>query len=135
MLSAVETKEVPARALISTSFSTPHLGGLQVHTASRLLPINTFSVVACTLPPFRCRSHIISLLFNCGNICDICSTWVAVNRRPLPVPAAPELDRDEKKYRHEKNTRMPTKINDGIEMVASSSWVDMMTDAGGVGIV
>ena len=32
------------------------------------------SVVAATLPPLRCKSHIISLLPICGNIVAICST-------------------------------------------------------------
>lgn len=37
-------------------------------------PLNILSLVAATLPPFRCRSQIISLRPTCGNICVICST-------------------------------------------------------------
>ena len=76
---------------------------------------------------------MISRLFSCGNICDICSTCAAVNRSPLLVPFAPEPDRDEKKYRYEKNMSSPTMINEGIEIVASSSCVDMMADGADVG--
>ena len=68
-------------------------------TGSSCLPINTLSVVACTLPLFRCRSHMISLRFSCGNICDICSTCAAVKRRPLRG-ADEELDEEEREAKN-----------------------------------
>ena len=66
------------------------------YTLSNPLPLNTLSVVACTLPPFRCRSHCISLLLSCGNICAICSmcAGLAVLRS---LAACVEVDAGEKK--------------------------------------
>lgn len=76
-------------------------GGL---TGSSPWPVKTLSVVACTLPLLRCRSHMISLRFNCGNIWAICSTCAGVKRSPLflddddGLPSGPSLGA-EKKYR------------------------------------
>lgn len=42
-------------------------------TLSSALPFSTLSVVACTLPPFLWRSHIMVRLSNCGNIDKIWS--------------------------------------------------------------
>jgi len=53
------------------------------HTGSSVLPPNTRSIVACTLPLFRCRSHIISRRLNCGNIPLTWSTCAGVNLSPL----------------------------------------------------
>ncbi len=48
--------------------------GAVQRTASSPPLDSILSVVAATLPPLRCRSHIISLLPICGNIVAICST-------------------------------------------------------------
>lgn len=56
--------------------------------ASKPRPERTRSVVAATLPPFRCRSHIISRVLNCGNIWDICSTWAGSTTLPRARPRA-----------------------------------------------
>lgn len=54
---------------------------------SKALPLNTLSVVAVTFPPFRCRSHMISLRLNCGNICDNWSTCAVFTPKPRDCPA------------------------------------------------
>jgi len=53
------------------------------HTGSSVLPPNTRSIVACTLPLFRCKSHIMSRRLNCGNIPLTWSTCAGVNLNPL----------------------------------------------------
>lgn len=45
-----------------------------MRTDSRLLPLRIRSVVASTLPPFLCKSHMMLRLGSCGNICATCST-------------------------------------------------------------
>ena len=77
----------------------PHVPFGGVRTGSNALPPNTLSVVACTLPLFRCRSHIISRRLSWGNICEICSTCAAVKRRPLRdvEEVEEEPEREEKK--------------------------------------
>ena len=89
---------------------------------SRPLPPRTLSVVAATLPPFRCRSHMISLLFNCGNICVICSTCTGVKRCPFRRAVISLLeDLEDIKYLIMKNERNATNASEGIERVDSSS--------------
>lgn len=101
-------------------------------TGSKPRPASTLSVVACTLPLFRCRSHMISRLLNCGNICNTCSTCAAENLKVCDEAGVELLDRAAKKYLYEKNMITPTIIRDGIEIVASSStaivieWTDLV---------
>lgn len=59
------------------------------------LPVNILSVVDCTLPLFRCKSHMISLLLSCGNTCAIWSTCAEVKRIPGVVPLGVVEDVDE----------------------------------------
>jgi len=56
-------------------------------TVSNPRPLNTRSVVAATIPPFLCRSHAISLLFNCGNMLAIWSMCAGLIRTARFVPA------------------------------------------------
>ncbi len=51
------------------------------HTVSNPPLASTLSVVAATLPPFRCKSHIISRRPSCGNIFAICSTSAGLAAR------------------------------------------------------
>ena len=91
-------------------------------TLSRPRPPSTRSDVAATLPPFLCRSHMMSLRLSCGNICATCSTWAPVNLWPfLREFVAVSEDRDDIKYRIMKNERKATKASDGMDRVASSS--------------
>lgn len=62
---------------------------------SKLLPMSILSVVDCTLPLFRCKSHMISLRLSCGNIWDIWSTCAGVNLSPGVVPLGLLDDVDE----------------------------------------
>jgi hypothetical protein len=54
--------------------------GTSLLTVSKLLPLNIRSVVAATLPPFLCRSHMIVRVAICGNICFIRSTSASRTR-------------------------------------------------------
>jgi len=47
---------------------------------------STFSVVACTLPPLRTRSHSMSRRASCGNIMATCSILSGGMGRPLRAP-------------------------------------------------
>ena len=64
----------------------------------------------------------MSLLFNWGNICDICSTCAGVNRCPFRrcTPSLLE-DLEDMKYLIMKNERNATSASEGMESVASSS--------------
>ena len=53
---------------------TLSMTGALRRTASSPPLDSILSVVAATLPPLRCRSHMISLLPICGNIVAIWST-------------------------------------------------------------
>ncbi len=77
---------------ISASYHVPNI--LLKLTGSSALPIRILSVVACTLPRFRCKSHIISRRLICGNICAIWSTCAGVKRIPGVVPRGAEEDVD-----------------------------------------
>ena len=89
-------------------------------TVSNPLPLKIRSVVAATLPPFKCKSHIISLWFICGNICDICSTCAGSTLRPRgSCTAAPS--RDEKNHRKTKNETTARVRIEGMLSVGSSS--------------
>ena len=57
-------------------------GGL---TVSSPLPLSILSVVAATLPPFLCRSHMMVRRGICGNICCILSTSASRARRLLAL--------------------------------------------------
>jgi len=98
--------------------------------ASSPRPPSILSVVAVTLPPFRCRSHMISRRFSCGNIWDICSTCAAVKRWPALRPEVPELLllRDRNQYRIRKIERKATKAREGSERVSSSSSDDAISE-------
>jgi hypothetical protein len=74
---------------------------------------------------------MISLLFNCGNICVICSTCAGVKRCPFRggVLSPPE-GLEDIKYLIMKKERNATKASEGMERVASSSF-DAMARAGG----
>ena len=52
-------------------------------TASNPPLAKILSVVAATLPPFRCKSHIISLRLIWGNIIATCSTSAGFAARGL----------------------------------------------------
>ena len=65
---------------------------------------------------------MMSLLFNCGNICVICSTCAGVKRCPFRRALfSPFEDLDDKKYLMMKNERNATNASEGMESVASSS--------------
>jgi hypothetical protein len=93
------------------------------HTGSKPLPVNIRSVVAGTEPLFRCRSHMMSRRFSCGNMAETCSTCAAVKRRPLlrPLLDAPAPADDDVHHRYVKNITAVTKRREGIEIVACSS--------------
>src|SRR6266576_5827646 len=69
-----------------SDFSRSHHEHSEGPTTSKALPLNTLSVVAATFPPFLCRSHVISLRFNCGNICDNWSTCAGFTTKPRDCP-------------------------------------------------
>lgn len=103
-------------------------------TVSSPRPVNILSVVAATLPPFLCKSHMISLRFNCGNICDICSTWAGSIMRPRerPAPFAPPLLPS--RFKNQRITRKETTANvskEGMLMEGSSSTIF----SGGCGVM
>jgi hypothetical protein len=63
-----------------------------------------------------------SLLFNCGNICVICSTCAGVKRCPFRRCECSLLeDLEDMKYLIMKNERNATNASEGMERVASSS--------------
>lgn len=64
----------------------------------------------------------MSLLFSCGNICDICSTCAGVKRCPFRREApSPLEDLEDIKYLIMKKDRNATNASEGMERVASSS--------------
>ena len=67
-------------SLQNVSISIPLKYEPQQHTLSRDLPLSTLSVVAAAFPPFLCRSHAMSLLLSCGNICAMVSIWAGLIR-------------------------------------------------------
>jgi hypothetical protein len=65
---------------------------------------------------------MISLLFNCGNICVICSTCAGVKRCPFRrCERSLFEDLEDMKYLIMKNERNATNASEGMERVASSS--------------
>ena len=87
-------------------------------TVSRAPLDSIRSVVAATLPPFLCRSHMISLRGICGNICDICSTSAGFAVRELPRPDADNEDVGvKKKYLTARADRAARRRREGIERV------------------
>jgi hypothetical protein len=104
---------------------------LKLLTVSNPLPVKILSVVAATLPPFRCRSHIISLRFNCGNICDICSTCAGSTLLPRCCsrfkPPESLDDRDERSHRITRkettaSVRREGRLNDGSTSAMYYAW-------------
>lgn len=100
-------------------------------TTSKPLPVSTLSVVAATLPPFRCKSQIMSRLFSWGNICDICSTCSGSTTLPGARPCAPALEPPAplsrlKNHRITKNETTARVRSEGILIEGSSS--DMMVE-------
>lgn len=93
-------------------------------TISKPRPLKILSVVAATLPPFRCKSHIISRVFSCGNICDICSTWAgstACPRARVRLPPAPGSSSRLKNHRITKKDTTAKVRREGILREGSSS--------------
>ena len=107
-------------------------------TTSNPRPLKILSVVAATLPPFRCKSHIISRAFNCGNIWDICSTCAGSTafprarlRPPPPEPLPGSLSRLKNHRMTKKETtarvRRDGMLRDGSSSaIVSRGWYDDM---------
>lgn len=57
---------------IQVNYHHHHMLYVIIYTVSNPLPPSIRSVVAAALPPFRCKSHAMSRLLSCGNIC---ATW------------------------------------------------------------
>lgn len=71
-------------AKVKVSYHRHHMLCLIIHTISSPLPPSIRSVVAAALPPFRCKSHAMSRLLSCGNICatwSICAGFMRVVER------------------------------------------------------
>ncbi len=86
-LAIMSWKSTAEHAISGGGVATSPAGANRL-TASKPRPERTRSVVAATLPPFRCRSHMISRVLNCGNIWDICSTWAGSTTLPRARPRA-----------------------------------------------
>ena len=99
-------------------------------TTSNPRPLKILSVVAATLPPFRCKSHIISRVFNCGNIWDICSTCAGSTAFPRarlrPPPPEPPLPGSLSRLKNHRMTKKETTArvsSDGMLRDGSSSTI------------
>lgn len=98
-----------------------------------VLPANTLSVVDCTLPPVRCRSHSIVRRSTCGNICCILSTAcsralaAAAPSRPDCLCAVGEdEDPPKKKYRIAKPEITTTKSSEESEICSSAIFAELL---------
>ena len=96
-----------------------------VLTVSKLPLDRIRSVVAATLPPFRCRSHMMSLRAICGNICAICSTSARLTPRRFVELAAddPAREGEKKKYRMASADKAAKRMREGMESVCC--WSDI----------
>lgn len=98
-------------------------------TVSNPLPVKILSVVAATLPPFRCKSHISSLRVSCGNIC---ARWSSCTGSTVWVPVLPLCEllsfcedvRDEKNHRKTKNETTAKVMSEGMLTEGSESAID-----------
>ena len=95
-------------------------------TVSKVPRLNTRSVVAATLPPFRCKSHMISRREIWGNICEICSTSAgfAVRDRGEAVDEEAGV---KKKYRTARAERAARRRRDGMDSVCCC-WSDIAVE-------
>ncbi|KAK9422713.1 hypothetical protein SUNI508_00576 [Seiridium unicorne] len=105
------------------SSKTPGKRELTVST----LPLRILSVVACTLPPVRCRSHSTVRRSTCGNICCILSTAASLALTALAASRPDGLaivcedgDPPKKKYRIARPDITTMKISEESEICSSA---------------
>lgn len=124
----------------SMIFSPPHIFGgdrwMLRLTISNPLPPSILSVVAATLPPFRCRSHITCRLSSWGNMAEIWSTWAMLARdwavlldREVGLLAEP-LELLEKYHRAPRRRRIVRTMIWGKFIVASVEGEDIVRGVG-----
>lgn len=107
---------------ISTAFrppvSTPET--IMPLTTSRPRPLNTLSVVATTLPPFRCKSHMTSRRPTWGNMLMMLSTSASRTRLRVVVLVVVRLEDEDgpkKRYRRMRPLMRMIKSSVGRDIV------------------
>lgn len=121
-------KSTAKHAISGAGVATTPAGANRL-TASKPRPERTLSVVAATLPPFRCRSHMISRVLNCGNIWDICSTWAGSTTFPRARPRALGGLLSSSRLKNHRNTKKETTARVRSEgMLRDGSSSDIVAD-------